>query len=66
MALPPGLRAVEGQSPESRALCPLPRDPLPTPRPPVTSTYPVISPADKVDNASALESWCQRLYQSQY
>lgn len=66
MTLPPGLRAVVGQSPGSRALCPLPRDPVPTPRPPVASTYPVISPADKVDNASALESGCQRLYQSQY
>ena len=32
------------------------RDPLPTPRPPVASAYPVVSPADKVDDASALET----------
>lgn len=51
MALPPGLRAAEGQG-----LMLPPSDPLPTPRPPVTSTYPVLSPADKVDNASALET----------
>lgn len=36
------------------------------PGPPGASTYPIVSQAVKVDNASALEIWHRRLYQSQY
>jgi hypothetical protein len=44
----------------------LPCDSLPAASPPDTSTYPVVSWADNVNNTSALESWHRRLYQSQY